>query len=167
MTVKCNFPRKADQEADCHFILLSELPQELPVQGLQSLHRSHPPQHSSWRISWHEHAVRNQAAEQEISQLCDSAGVALSVVEQIILACIVLGSWKESKHGTFSQLPGLKKGVFDLPAALSAPVSGRTIRTPCLCLLFVFHIWKLQTCCLECLCMSWCCAVDVYSLGTL
>jgi len=57
LIVKHNFPRKADQEADCRFILFSDLPQELPVQSLPCLHGSHP-QHSSWRIKLHECAVQ-------------------------------------------------------------------------------------------------------------
>lgn len=62
-----------EQEADCHFVLLSELPQELPAHGLQCLHKSYSPQHSSWRISFYEYTVRNQVTEEEIfKRICEN-----------------------------------------------------------------------------------------------
>lgn len=163
MAVKRNFPRKTDQEVDCRFVLLSELPQELPAQGLQSLHRSCPHHRSSWRIRLHEYTVRNQAAEQEIfSRLCDNGGVSLPVVEQIVLAC--LGPWalEGVKGCCFLTASKLRKGrVFEL-LALPAPASRTAIGISRVCLLFVL---PFGNCSLAS--MVLCCAVGTYSLGRL
>lgn len=145
MAIKHNFPRKTDQEADCHFVLLSELPQELPAQGLQSLHRTCP-QNSSWRITLHEYTVKKQAAEQEIFLwLCENAGVALFVVEQIVLACLGLWALERVKGCFFLAASKLRKGRVSDLMALPVPAVRTAIGISCV-FAVCSTVWKWQAC---------------------
>ena len=85
-----------------------------------------------------EYTVRNLAAEQEIfSWLCENAGVALPVLEQIVLACPGPWALEGGKGCCFLTASKLRKGrVFDL-LALPAPAPRTAIGISCVCSLFV------------------------------
>lgn len=107
----------------------------------------------------HEYTVRNQAAEREIfSGLCENAGVALPVVEQIVLACPGPWALEGVKGCCFLTASKLRKGkVFD-PLDLPAPASRTAIGISRLCLLFVlpFGNWRLASLGVS----AWPCAVQ-------
>lgn len=69
--------------------------------------------------------------------LCENAGVALSVVEQIVLAGLSPWALEGVKGCCFLTASKLSKGrIFDL-LALPAPASRIAIGISCVCLLFV------------------------------